>query len=217
MISGLTLAIALISTLICIVFFSYAFKHEAERRLVPLLAITLLVLLGTSLGVYAAVGRFSDWQSARVDDTRDFRLAAKITEARRALQAAPASIEAHRKLSNLYMQAGLFEDSDKVLDQALKITGPDAGLLGEKARALYYRDHRQISPAVQLTLEKAFAINQAEPSSRMLLAEHAFREKDYAAAIKEWEIILKAHSAPGREQVLQRAIENAKEKLAQTK
>lgn len=217
MISGLTVAIIFISMLICVVFIGYAVNRRAGRGHFSAITIILLLLIGASLGIYAAVGRYSDWQSARVDDTRDYRLAAKITAARRAVQAKPNSIEARKDLSDLYMQAGLFEDSDKVLDEALKIKGPDAELYGAKARALYYRDHRQVTPAVQLTMEKAFALNPADPSSRMLLAEHAFREKDYSTAIKEWEIILKAHSAPGREMVIQRAIDNAKEKLAQTK
>ena len=69
----------------------------------------------------------------------------------------------------------------------------------------------------RLTLEKALSLNPAEASSRMLLAEHAFRNKDYAAAISEWETIIKAHSAPERETAIQRAIANAREKLAQSK
>ena len=115
------------------------------------------------------------------------------------------------------MQGGLFDESAKTLDEALTITGPNAGLYGDKARALYYRDHRQMTPEVKLTLEKALSLNPAETSSRMLLAEHAFRNKDYAAAISEWETIIKAHSAPEREAAIQRAIANAREKLAQSK
>ena len=103
------------------------------------------------------------------------------------------------------------------MDEALTITGPNAGLYGDKARALYYRNHRQMTPEVKLTLEKALSLNPAEASSRMLLAEHAFRNKDYAAAISEWETIIKAHSAPEREAAIQRAIANAREKLAQSK
>lgn len=163
------------------------------------------------------MGRFSDWEKAQVDNTKDHRLAAKITQARRDAMNKPRSVEAHRDLAGLYMQGGLFDESAKTLDEALTITGPNAGLYGDKARALYYRDHRQMTSEVKLTLEKALSLNPAEASSRMLLAEHAFRNKDYAAAISEWETIIKAHSAPERETAIQRAIANAREKLAQSK
>ena len=204
MMIGLAASIAIVVFLVCIVFIVYALRSRAARSHISILSLIILLLIGSSLGVYASVGRFSDWERAQVDNTKDHRLAAKITQAR-------------RDLAGLYMQGGLFDESAKTLDEALTITGPNAGLYGDKARALYYRDHRQMTPEVKLTLEKALSLNPAETSSRMLLAEHAFRNKDYAAAISEWETIIKAHSAPEREAAIQRVIANAREKLAQSK
>lgn len=217
MMIGLAASIALVVFLVCIVFVVYALRNRAARSHISILSLIILLLIGSSLGVYASVGRFSDWEKAQVDNTKDHRLAAKITQARREAMNKPRSVEARRDLAGLYMQGGLFDESAKTLDEALAITGPNAGLYGDKARALYYRDHRQMTPEVKLTLEKALSLNSAEASSRMLLAEHAFRNKDYATAISEWETIIKAHSAPEREAAIQRAIANAREKLAQSK
>lgn len=215
MMIGLAASIAIVVFLVCIVFIVYALRSRAARSHISILSLIILLLIGSSLGVYASVGRFSDWERAQVDNTKDHRLAAKITQARRVAMNKPRSVEARRDLAGLYMQGSL--TSAKTLDEALTITGPNAGLYGDKARALYYRDHRQMTPEVKLTLEKALSLNPAETSSRMLLAEHAFRNKDYAAAISEWETIIKAHSAPEREAAIQRAIANAREKLAQSK
>lgn len=214
---GLAASIAFVVCLVCIVFGVYALKSRAARSHISILSLIVFLLVGASLGVYASVGRFSDWEKAQVDNTKDHRLAAKITQARREVTNKPRSVEARRDLAGLYMQGGLFDESAKTLDEALAITGPNAGLYGDKARALYYRDLRQMTPEVNLTLEKALSLNPAEASSRMLLAEHAFRNKDYAAAISEWEKIIKAHSAPERESAIHRAIANAREKLAQSK
>lgn len=188
---GLAAAIAFVVCLVCIVFGVYALKSRAARSHISILSLIVFLLVGASLGVYASVGRFSDWEKAQVDNTKDHRLAAKITQARREVMNKPRSVEARRDLAGLYMQGGLFDESAKTLDEALAITGPNAGLYGDKARALYYRDLRQMTPEVNLTLEKALSLNPAEASSRMLLAEHAFRNKDYAAAISEWEKLLK--------------------------
>ncbi len=172
---GLAASIAIVVFLVCIVFIVYALRSRAARSHISILSLIILLLIGSSLGVYASVGRFSDWERAQVDNTKDHRLAAKITQARRVAMNKPRSVEARRDLAGLYMQGGLFDESAKTLDEALTITGPNAGLYGT-SRALYYRDHRQMTPEVKLTLEKALSLNPAEASSRMLLAEHAFRE-----------------------------------------
>ena len=166
---GLAASIAIVVFLVCIVFIVYALRSRAARSHISILSLIILLLIGSSLGVYASVGRFSDWERAQVDNTKDHRLAAKITQARRVAMNKPRSVEARRDLAGLYMQGGLFGESAKTLDEALTITGPNAGLYGDKARALYYRDHRQMTPEVKLTLEKALSLNPTEASSRMLL------------------------------------------------
>ena len=167
MMIGLAASIAIVVFLVCIVFIVYALRSRAARSHISILSLIILLLIGSSLGVYASVGRFSDWERAQVDNTKDHRLAAKITQARRVAMNKPRSVEARRDLAGLYMQGGLFDESAKTLDEALTITGPNAGLYGDKARALYYRDHRQMTPEVKLTLEKALSLNPAETSSRM--------------------------------------------------
>ena len=86
--------------------------------------------------MYASVGRFSDWERAQVDNTKDHRLAAKITQARRVAMNKPRNVEARRDLAGLYMQGGLFDESAKTLDEALTITGPNAGLYGGQGALL---------------------------------------------------------------------------------
>ena len=49
-------------------------------------------------------------ERAQVDNTKDHRLAAKITQAHRVAMNKPRSVEARRDLAGLYMQGGLFDE-----------------------------------------------------------------------------------------------------------
>ena len=55
------------------------------------------VLLVSSLGVYATLGRWSDWDKAEVDHDVDYLLAAKLTDARRLVQMTPDSAYAQQR------------------------------------------------------------------------------------------------------------------------
>ena len=57
------------------------------------------VLLVSSLGVYATLGRWSDWDKAEVDHDVDYLLAAKLTDARRLVQMTPDSAYAQQQLA----------------------------------------------------------------------------------------------------------------------
>ena len=75
MMIGLAASIAIVVFLVCIVFIVYALRSRAARSHISILSLIILLLIGSSLGVYASVGRFSDWERAQVDNTKDHRLA----------------------------------------------------------------------------------------------------------------------------------------------
>lgn len=217
MITGLTASIATVAAVICAVFYLYARNQNARNRSGLVLAVIVVLLVASSVGVYGSKGRYNDWQNAETDQTFDPRLAAKITQARRTLEAKPNSLSARTDLAELYMEAGLFAESAKTTEDAIKHFGPSAELYGLKARALYYRDQRNISRDTKEALDEAFDLNPAEPSSCMLMAEDAYRRHDYEKAIEQWQIVLDAHSAPTKESAIKRAIDNARAKLCKEK
>ena len=61
---GLAASIAFVVCLVCIAFGVYALRSRAARSHISILSLIVLLLVGASLGVYASVGRFSDWESA---------------------------------------------------------------------------------------------------------------------------------------------------------
>lgn len=209
----LIFGIATCLVLVVVVFFVFLGckqrSNSAKKWFLFLVGLVILV----SVAIYAGTGHFNDWQNQKIDDTKDYRLAAKITEARRAALAKPKSIEQKKELAQLYMEGGLFDQAADTLQDALDIKGQDAELLGLKARAAYYRDGRKMNPEIEDILDKALALNQYEVQSRMLIAEDAFRAGNYQKAIQQWQLLLDAQVAPERHRAFENAIRNAKNRM----
>lgn len=190
-------------------------KSAGDKKDRTVLGLLVVALLGTSFGVYASIGHFSDWQDQQVDNTKDHRLAAKITETRRQVQNNPRDVNARMDLASRYMEGGLFSEAVNTLEEALQFTGPRADIYGMKANAAYYRDGRKLSPDAMDAIEKAQSINPNEIQSGMLLAQDAFLNKHYQKAIDIWQGLLSANADPSKNRMLQNAILNAKIKMAQ--
>ena len=75
------------------------------------------VLLVSSLGVYATLGRWSDWDKAEVDHDVDYLLAAKLTDARRLVQMTPDSAYAQQQLALVSLEVGRYEDAVSAIDR----------------------------------------------------------------------------------------------------
>ena len=114
MMIGLAASIAIVVFLVCIVFIVYALRSRAARSHISILSLIILLLIGSSLGVYASVGRFSDWERAQVDNTKDHRLAAKITQARRVAMNKPRSVSPQRSCRTLHAGRALWRERKNI-------------------------------------------------------------------------------------------------------
>ncbi|MFQ8815635.1 MAG: hypothetical protein ACLR8J_06035 [Sutterella wadsworthensis] len=117
------------------------------------------VLLVSSLGVYATLGRWSDWDKAEVDHDVDYLLAAKLTDARRLVQMTPDSAYAQQQLALVSLEVGRYEDAVSAIDRSISIAGETPELLGIKVFAQYYRDGRQFAPETQAAVGRVFDMN----------------------------------------------------------
>lgn len=212
----LTIILPVILVIIAIIFLlctGPGANSKTERKRTIMLFVGVAVV---SAAIYGYRGHFNDWQEQKLDDTKDFQLAAKITEARRAVIAKPKNIELKKELANLYMEAGLFDQAADALQEVIDIKGEDSAVLGMKARAAYYRDGRKMNAEVEDLLDKAIALNKNEVQSRMLIAEDAFRNGNYQKAIDQWQLLLDAGVAPDKERAFKNAIRNAKERIGKS-
>ena len=64
-----------------------------------------------------------------------------------------------RKLISLYMEAGQFGEAIKNINSLLEIRKQDPSLYVLKAKALYYRDGKKLTPEVEEEVQSALRLN----------------------------------------------------------
>ncbi|MGI2260442.1 tetratricopeptide repeat protein [Shewanella sp. GXUN23E] len=174
-----------------------------------------LALLIVSLGQYAAVGRFSDWNSGKPDRYVDYLAAAEITRARQQAEKTPDDAQALLVLAQSSVNGGMYAEAVTALDRLLTLQGERADILGMKATAMYYRDKRSIAPETGIVIARALALHREELQTRLLLATDAYLKGQYAKAINHWQILLQNQTQLFDHEVINNAISKATGKLNQ--
>lgn len=174
--------------------------------------ITLTLLLVT-LTVYVQIGRFADWDKGYVDENIDYLIAADINKNAKAVSETPYDKIALLKLAHAYAEGGLYAQSVETLDKLLAIES-DAEVLGMKANALYYRDGRDMSLEVSIILSQALAIDPNEIQSLLLMATHAYLNKEFQQAIAYWQQLLDSNNPNVNRASINRAILKAEQSQA---
>ncbi len=186
-------------------------SSSVDLKIPAALSIALIVVCST---LYSQLGRFSEWDKAVVDETIDYLIAADINRNARRASEQPTNEIALLNLAQSYADGGLYSESVDTLDELLQLTGEDAGVLGMKANALYYRDGREMSLAVTLVLKRALAIDEYEYQSRLLLATHAYLHGEYEHAIKQWQLLLMSDSQSFSRESINNAILKAEQNIS---
>lgn len=75
-------------------------------------------------------------------------------------------------------------------DNAQKVLGEKAAILGAMATADYYQHKQTLTKQAEQWIKKALALDAKESSSLLLLASNAFLNKDYTKAIDYWRKVL---------------------------
>jgi len=93
-------------------------------------------------------------------------------------------------LADIYMGAERFPEAAGVYADLVQVYPEDAGLIARHAQALYLAAGRRITPAVQALIDRAFALEPAQPTLLGLVGMDRFQAGDYAAAVATWERLL---------------------------
>lgn len=165
-----------------------------------------------SVCVYAALGRWSDYDVKKVDEDINYLLTARITQAQRQVKNMPKSLSAQTQLAQAYLDAGRYKEAAQTYDVCLTLGGDKVDILGKKAYALYYRDGRKISQETRKVIDSVLAMNPLEVQTRMLLGQDAFMNGRYQEAIGHWKMLLDSGAAPNQKRALENAIANAERK-----
>ena len=205
--SGLDGLIALASAMFAVMLGVYALRNPNRSK--PMMAGFAVLVLASSVAVYAGFGRYADWQNAQTGAETNYMLAARIAEARRMVKNMPMNAQAQSELAQALYEAGQYDEAVEVFNVLLKVGGQRADALGRLARAMYYRDARVITDETRRVIERALSINALDVQTRMLLAEDAFMHERYDEAVRHWKMLLDAGVAPDQQRALRNAIANA--------
>ena len=141
--NGLDVLIVLTAALFAFLLGVYAYR--VKYRSMPLTVGFAVLVLASSVAVYAGFGRYADWQNEQTGVETNYMLAAKIAEARRMVKNMPNNARAQSELAEALYEAGQYGEAVEVFNEFIKVGGESAEALGRLARAMYYRDARVIT------------------------------------------------------------------------
>ncbi len=124
----------------------------------------------------------------------------------------PENSEAWYSLGQSYIGMGEYQQALNAYDQVIRIEGETADLFGAKAQANYYKNDQKIDSVVQALIDKALAIDPADPSTNILIGMHSFISKNYAKAITHWQLVVDTGRSNVNSQALIEAITEAKQR-----
>lgn len=177
---------------------------------VLLLNVTVIISVVT---VYSYLGRYNEIDLARADLNVDYLLAAEINRARKQANEQPNNKSVLMGLARASMDGGLYLEAIEALDELLIYMGDDAEIIGLKATALYYKNHRSMTSEVKLLTQSALDLYPQDFNTRVLLANDAYINHEYQVAISHWKILLKNTKQPFNRNAIEFAINNAQKNL----
>lgn len=119
------------------------------------------------------------------------------------LKSKPDDAEGWAMLARSYATLGRHAESVPAYAKALALSPRDAPLMADYADALALQQERRLSGKPQEWIDKALALDSAQPKARLLAGTAAFDRKDYVTAIRHWEQA--ASSAPPDSALAQQA------------
>ncbi len=172
---------------------------------------------------YHDLGRYNDWQTARVggDDPHsgmnpEQLMQMRLAQMEQAVQADPSNSQAWFSLGHAYISASQYGKAIEAFDTVMSLVGEHAELLGPKATAMYYLNGQKMTPEIQAIIDQALADDSKDPSTRLLLGMDAFFSANYESAIEHWEIILTSPRQDVDRQAILGAISQARMHLEQS-
>lgn len=156
---------------------------------------------------------FTAFQQQQNESDSSTRNARYILNLQNKLRENPNDGDLWFELAQAYALDNDFEAALICYQNAEKVLGATAAILGGKATVEYYRNKHQITVNVQQLIEQALAKDNNESASRLLLASDAFLRNDFKQAIEEWERVLNSENQAIDRRELIKSINMAKQRL----
>jgi len=201
---------------------SYRLENAAKKR--PLVSLGLAVLLGAVASLiywqtdrYHIVQRGTQMHQAfqvqtELEDKeqKNYRY---VTNLQDRLRENPNDGDLWYELGQAYALNNDFGAALVCYDNAQKVLGEKASILGAMATAEYYANQKKLSEKAQQWIDKALKLDAKESSSLLLLASDAYAKKDYSQAIHLWRQVLDSDNNAIDRKAIIYSIQTAKEML----
>ena len=160
--------------------------------LIPVAAVLLYLQLGTLEGLDVAKHAASDASSITAGHFQEMteKLAARMRDN-------PSDAEGWMMLGRAYRAMERFEEAVAALRKAVALTRGNADLLADLAEALALKNGRTLAGEPTRLLDRALKLDPDNDKILALSGSAAFERKDYNAAIRHWEALLKRPGVSG--------------------
>lgn len=160
--------------------------------LIPVAAVLLYIQFGTPEGLDATHHAARDVSSMTAGHFQEMtgKLAARLREN-------PDDAEGWMMLGRAYRAMERFEEAADALRKAVALNPGNADLLADLAEALALRNGRTLAGEPTRLLERALKLDPHNDKILALSGSAAFERKDYKAAVRHWEALLKRPGVSG--------------------
>ena len=160
--------------------------------LIPVAAVLLYLQFGTLEGLQVTQQTAGDVSSMTAERFQEMteKLAARMREK-------PDDAEGWMMLGRAYRALERFDEAADALSKALALNPGNADLLADLAETLALRNGRTLAGEPTKLLERALKLDPDNDKALALSGSAAFERKDYKAAIRHWEALLKRPKVSG--------------------
>ena len=177
--------------------------------LISLTTVLLYLHLGNLQGLVAPRHSAADLSSITADQFQDMtaKLAAR-------LQQNPGDAQGWTMLGRAYRALDRFGDANNAYKKAVELKPQDADLLADYAESLALAAGRSLAGEPTRLLDRALVLDAHNTKVLALSGSAAFERKDYKAAIRYWETIIKQPGVSTElAQALQKGVAESKTRL----
>ena len=174
--------------------------------LIPVAAVLLYLQFGTLDGLDVVKHSASDVSSITPDQFQEMteKLATRMREN-------PNDAEGWMMLGRAYRAMERFEEAVDALRKAVALAPGNADLLADLAEALALKNGRTLAGEPTKLLDRALKLDPENDKILVLSGSAAFERKDYKAAVRHWEALLRRPGVSGElAQALRAGIAEAK-------
>lgn len=123
----------------------------------------------------------------------------------------PEDYDAWLELADVYMNLRLYEQAAQVYDKVISSSQPTAQVYGQQVTALYFLHKNQLEhDKVQQAIQQALKLDPLEPATLLLIAMHAYFNKNYEEAIATWNKLIESSRTDIDRNAITMAIAQAK-------